>query len=208
MSERETLMPGPCCICGRTDYPLSMGGPTICPKCDCGHFDAATVQQQAKVIEGLRAELASLRSPASPVTEEEIGQVIDLYDDHRIIGGYTYSETHVIRDHRRPAAEDRIWEAMIGSISHDEFQRRIKIERMRAALSLLRSRSQAADGWQPTTIAAVADTLAILYSDCNLHALPDDAPPMSGQATKASYHRDAERVLAAIAKASQHEPVG
>jgi hypothetical protein len=27
---------GPCNLCGLTDYPLSMGGPTICPSCDCG----------------------------------------------------------------------------------------------------------------------------------------------------------------------------
>lgn len=51
------VMPGPCCICGGINYSLSMGGPTICPKCDCGHFDAATVMQQAKVIELLRAEV-------------------------------------------------------------------------------------------------------------------------------------------------------
>jgi len=60
------VMPGPCVICGCTLYPLSMGGPTICPKCDCGHFDSATVWQQAKVIEGLRAELeAARKSPDS-----------------------------------------------------------------------------------------------------------------------------------------------
>ena len=28
---------GPCVCCGITDYPLSMGGPDICPKCDCGY---------------------------------------------------------------------------------------------------------------------------------------------------------------------------
>lgn len=27
---------GPCIVCGETDYPLSMGGPSICPSCDCG----------------------------------------------------------------------------------------------------------------------------------------------------------------------------
>lgn len=29
-------MPGPCVVCGLTYYPLSMGGPHICPSCDCG----------------------------------------------------------------------------------------------------------------------------------------------------------------------------
>jgi len=27
---------GPCTMCGATDYALSMGGPAICPRCDCG----------------------------------------------------------------------------------------------------------------------------------------------------------------------------
>jgi len=27
---------GPCIVCGRTNYSLSMGGSTICPACDCG----------------------------------------------------------------------------------------------------------------------------------------------------------------------------
>ena len=49
---------GPCVICGDTNYALSCGGPTICPKCDCGQFDAATVEKQARVIADLRAQLA------------------------------------------------------------------------------------------------------------------------------------------------------
>lgn len=65
------VQPGPCCICGATNYALSMGGPTICPKCDCGHFDAATVTQQAKVIAQLREELAALRSRPAPLGEED-----------------------------------------------------------------------------------------------------------------------------------------
>jgi hypothetical protein len=55
-----TGLPGPCVICGGANYGLSCGGPTICPKCDCGHFDAATVEQQAKVIASLRAKVDEL----------------------------------------------------------------------------------------------------------------------------------------------------
>lgn len=28
---------GPCCLCGKMNYPMSCGGPRICPSCDCGH---------------------------------------------------------------------------------------------------------------------------------------------------------------------------
>lgn len=27
----------PCQVCGAENYPPSMGGPGICPACDCGH---------------------------------------------------------------------------------------------------------------------------------------------------------------------------
>ena len=28
---------GPCVLCGDVNYQMSMGGPTVCPSCDCGH---------------------------------------------------------------------------------------------------------------------------------------------------------------------------
>lgn len=30
------FQPGPCSMCGATNYPLSFGGANICPACDCG----------------------------------------------------------------------------------------------------------------------------------------------------------------------------
>jgi len=48
---------GPCVVCGDMNYPLSMGGPSICPKCDCGQTDAATVIRQTKIIADLRKQL-------------------------------------------------------------------------------------------------------------------------------------------------------
>lgn len=64
-----SIQPGPCVICGGTNYELSMGGPTLCPKCDCGHFDAATVEQQAKVISTLRAQLAAERERCAKIAD-------------------------------------------------------------------------------------------------------------------------------------------
>lgn len=51
--------PGPCIICGDRDYPLSAGGPTICPSCDCGDFGLAKVKRQAAEIERLTAREAA-----------------------------------------------------------------------------------------------------------------------------------------------------
>lgn len=36
MSEQVAVNPGPCILCGTANYPASMGGPAICPPCDCG----------------------------------------------------------------------------------------------------------------------------------------------------------------------------
>jgi hypothetical protein len=69
-SPDSVAIPGPCVICGGTNYNLSCGGPTICPKCDCGHFDAATVMQQAKVIADLREQLRSAPGQAAPTRED------------------------------------------------------------------------------------------------------------------------------------------
>ena len=56
---------GPCVVCGETNYPLSMGGPTICPACDIGRDlksrceeYRARIEQQGKRIEELEAEIA------------------------------------------------------------------------------------------------------------------------------------------------------
>lgn len=71
------MIPGPCVICGGTNYELSCGGPTICPKCDCGHFDAATVLAQAKAMESLRAEIERLKAALSWLEDLEPGIVED-----------------------------------------------------------------------------------------------------------------------------------
>ena len=32
----SSIQKGPCIACGDINYPLSFGGPKICPSCDCG----------------------------------------------------------------------------------------------------------------------------------------------------------------------------
>lgn len=49
---------GPCIICGRENYPLSMGGESICPACDCGHVDHTWHNAR---IESLESDLAAER---------------------------------------------------------------------------------------------------------------------------------------------------
>lgn len=39
---------GPCVVCGAINYPLSMGGPQICPACDCGLVPATCPSCGAK----------------------------------------------------------------------------------------------------------------------------------------------------------------
>jgi hypothetical protein len=52
-------MLGPCVICGDVGYELSIGGPSICPSCDCGNFGPDVVRRQGKIIAELRARLAA-----------------------------------------------------------------------------------------------------------------------------------------------------
>jgi hypothetical protein len=55
---------GPCVICGATGYELSMGGPTICPSCDCGPLRPSDVRKLREAYEVLLAENARLKERA------------------------------------------------------------------------------------------------------------------------------------------------
>jgi len=57
METTAQLHSGPCVICGGIDYPLSVGGPEICPSCDCGGSGMVTVGRQGQIICELRARL-------------------------------------------------------------------------------------------------------------------------------------------------------
>ena len=50
-------MRSPCVICGAIDYPVSLGGPDICPSCGCGDFGVERVRRLGQEIIALRATL-------------------------------------------------------------------------------------------------------------------------------------------------------
>jgi hypothetical protein len=127
--------PGPCVICGDTDYDLSCGGPTICPKCDCGNFDSATVMKQANVIADLRHQLEVLCSDrTAPVLgagareerEDELIKVLEAYeaaiDEAEAIFGGEYGDHYgpmfdlamKARDARRAALADTVTDTAQG----------------------------------------------------------------------------------------------
>jgi hypothetical protein len=51
------IQPGPCVVCGEKNYPLSLGGPDICPACDCGMLPAPRLRQQIELLEAEIKEL-------------------------------------------------------------------------------------------------------------------------------------------------------
>lgn len=51
---------GPCEICGAINYLPSLGGPTICPSCDCGDFGPSRVQKLAALLAAKDARIAEL----------------------------------------------------------------------------------------------------------------------------------------------------
>jgi len=64
------IQSGPCVVCGETDYPLSMGGPSICPACDMGQDLKTRLGRYRDLITGLEAEIEWLKK----IIEEAISQ--------------------------------------------------------------------------------------------------------------------------------------
>lgn len=59
---------GPCINCGATDYALSMGGPDICPPCDCGYtFSRQHVKDLIAEIESLKQIIRFLQKAVTNV---------------------------------------------------------------------------------------------------------------------------------------------
>ena len=73
---------------------------------------------------------------AAWLTDDVIRAVCET--ETRYIQGFTYSETHVIRDVARPAAEDTLWRGPACTPKNDAaFQAQCDIERMRRRLQAL-----------------------------------------------------------------------
>jgi regulator of replication initiation timing len=69
---KETLYSGPCSICGDTNYPLSMGGSSICPSCDCGDYGITKVRRQGKRIAELVKQVDDWRELWTKENEQRV----------------------------------------------------------------------------------------------------------------------------------------
>ena len=74
---------GPCSLCGDTDYPLSMGGPSICPRCDCSPPSPLEIRRLHETIASLQAQLLSPtpdhgRALAAQIADEHLAEVLEL----------------------------------------------------------------------------------------------------------------------------------
>ena len=49
-----------CKMCGLVFFEPSLGGPGICPECDCGNFGPAKIKRQAEYITQLKTRLKEL----------------------------------------------------------------------------------------------------------------------------------------------------
>lgn len=90
----EQTQQGPCISCGATNYPLSFGGPGICPTCDCSPPTMRQLRLEREAYEGqikaLRAELETanarlaMLSEAANVARLHIHAIFDFRAEHAI----------------------------------------------------------------------------------------------------------------------------
>ena len=66
----ENTNSGPCVLCGAANYLPSLGGPEICPSCDCGNFGFAAVQRQRATIEDLSRKLEASRGRVAELEDQ------------------------------------------------------------------------------------------------------------------------------------------
>ena len=61
---------GPCAICGRTNYAMSYGGPSICPQCDCGSYNANILASYNQRLTEKLSELSKERKAISDLIDK------------------------------------------------------------------------------------------------------------------------------------------
>lgn len=64
------IQPGPCKVCGKTNYPASYGGPEICPACDCGTYNGYVLAGHNAKLTVENAHLRALLGEARDVFTE------------------------------------------------------------------------------------------------------------------------------------------
>jgi len=76
-------------MCGQINYPLSMGGPGICPACDCG-IDPGETRARREAHEriyALEQEVSRLKAANSPPLTESAAQLIERIQSYLENGG-------------------------------------------------------------------------------------------------------------------------
>jgi hypothetical protein len=94
-------MTGPCQICGATEYPLSFGGPSICPACDCGIPPEVTKVHSR--IASLERELAAALKAKEELEEKLKNNIYTKTDaeamcEIAVAGERVRSQLQAIRD--------------------------------------------------------------------------------------------------------------
>jgi len=73
---------GPCCICGATNYAMSMGGTFICPRCDCGLPPVAKAMEfhEKDTWDGRDARIVDLERQLAEL-QAKYGALVNLKGD-------------------------------------------------------------------------------------------------------------------------------
>lgn len=80
----EKIVAGPCVVCGAVNYSLSMGGPGICPSCDCGvDPEVARLRRRVRELEIERATLTvqeNVSATAVQITHDPVARADPIND--------------------------------------------------------------------------------------------------------------------------------
>jgi len=86
-TEEQATASGPCVYCGATNYALSLGGPAVCPACDCGRPDPALVAirnaQLTAERDALLSEVRGLREAGLALVEASMDVSSGGVSNHR-----------------------------------------------------------------------------------------------------------------------------